>query len=510
MALVMKQERLQLARAVARGSFARLLTADNVAGPGMNLHEAVESEQAFFVTPRRDLLVVDVDLPDNSRASAEVLASFDLLLDAAQRARVPHTAVPSGRPGHVHGYLVVGTGQNRVRLERWCRSRGLDVRTSGIRPPGSPHRHSATTGWEPDLDAQEILTALAQAANEDATASLANQLCPITLPGRVLAALRHGHARAGYASPSHGRMALAVGVRARGGGRGLVDALLRDESSPLGESFRARELSWQRAEVDRIWNKAGVWIEAGGRPAPIERLREVFAAAQAWGWRGASGGSDLAVLEELVRRGAAVPTTTVGASLGDVAVGAGVGLDTARAALRRLAAAGWVKIVAMESARTARTYALQVPASAIVPSGVADAVGVPARDALGDLGADIARHGALGKVTMRVARSIMHRPGTAPDELARELSMTVAALRYHLRKLTRANLLARVGDGWTLTGLRAAFTSLAARCGVEGARERQEQALKAMRALRAAARAEFERLRPSRWTKPTASPPHPS
>lgn len=506
MPLVKKQERLQLARAVSRGDFAHLLDEHNVAGPGVRLEGAVASGQPYFVTPRRDLLTIDMDLPDDPRRSADVMSSFDILMDAARRAGVPHVSVPSGRPGHQHGYLVVGSGTHRVRLERWCRSRGLDVRTSGIRPPGTPHRITGELAWSTSVDVRTVTSALTSPVDEQAAGRLANQLCPVELPGRVQVAVRHGHARAGYDSPSHARMALAVAVRARGGGPGLVEAILRDPSSPLGQTFRGKGAGWQRAEVVRIWDKAGAWIAAGGRPAPGEHLRRVYAAASRWAWRGTSGGSDLAVLEELVRCGAAVPTTVVGVSLGDLAVGAGVGVDTARAALKRLAAAGWVRVSSQETARTTRTYALLVPDTADLSQDPTDDL-PPERDDLGDLGADIARRGGLGKVSVRVARALRQSPGARTGDLAAALSMTGAAVRYHLRKLAGAGMAVSSGAGWLLTWGREMAADLSEAFGVAGARQRQADLVAAARAARQSARRTFAKLR--RWShaaKPLVRP----
>lgn len=495
MALVLKQERLTLARAVARSSFVHLLGPDNVAGPGVQLEVAVASGQAYFVTPRRELLVVDVDLPSDSSLTADVLSAFDFLVDAARRAGVPHVSVPSGRPGHQHGYFVVGTGPHRVRLERWCRERRLDVRTAGVRPPGTPHRLSVTTGWAPEVDVRRTVAVLRSSADDAATGRLANQLCPVELPSRILVAVRHGHERAGYASPSHARMALAVAVRARGGGPGLVEAILRDAGSPLGFTFRCKGVGWQRAEIVRIWDKAGAWIAAGGRPDPREHLRRVYATAAQSAWFGAAGGSDLAVLEELVRAAAAVPTTVVGVGLDALAVGAGVGVDTVRAALRRLIGAGWVRVQAQETARTTRTYALLVPAGSVTPNAGGEAAELPLREEFGDLGSDIARRGGLGKASVRVGRWVARRPASSVADIGGALSMTARTVRYHLRKLSAAGLAAYTSSGWVLTALRVHVEDLAAAWGVCGSRERQQAAIVVRRSARERGRATFARWR---------------
>lgn len=505
------EQRTRLARAVARADTARLLNPDNSAGPRMPLDRAIASGRAYFVSPRLELLVVDVDLPADPAAAADVLAAFDLLLQEAARAGVPHATVPSGRPGHHHGYLVTGTGPARGRLERWARERGLDVRTQGVRPPGSPHRRASVPApWLPEPDEVDaVVTALTHPADVEATSRLAARLCPVTLPGRVQTAVRRGYAHAGYATASHARMALAVAVRARGGTFGLLETILRDRTSPLGVTFRDRPSSWQRAELVRLWEKAGAWIATGGRPDPHAHLRRVAGAAAAWSWRGTAGGSDLAVLEELIRVGRRAGVRTVGAALADLAVGAGVSVDTARAATRRLAAAGWLHVVALETATTTRTYDLRVPAGADRSAGDADA---PRVGSIGDLGADIARRGGMGKVTMRVARLLVERPGVSTAAVAETLAMTQGAARFHLRKLARATLAVRDGASWILTAGAARLRAAGERLGVAGTRERQLAAVACARRIRAAARARFvaahaafRRARPG----PPESPPSP-
>ncbi|SDF96075.1 hypothetical protein SAMN04487781_3092 [Cellulosimicrobium cellulans] len=499
---------MRLADAVASAPRARMLATDNTASAPVPLDEAVASGRAYLVTPRAGLLVVDLDLPADPTRSADRVASLETLLHGAATHGVPHLRVPSGRPGHAHAYLAVGSGPERARLERWCTERGLDVRTRGIRPPGSPHRSGRGRAWHPEDTVEDVLAALTAAPSAEASAALASALCPLVLPGRVRTAVRHGHGAAGYDSPSHARMALAVGVRAHGGTPALVTAILRDATSPLGATFRAKPTDWQHVEIARVWAKAGAWIEAGGRPDPRDHLVQVAAAAAGWAWKGTAGGSDLAVLEELLRCATAVPTTTVGASLGKIAVGAGVSLDTARTALRRLGTAGWVRVVTQETPRTTRTYALLIPPGADT-SGTGH---VPDRDALGDLGADIARWRGLGKVSMRVARTIGRTPGASTAALAQALHMATATVRYHLRKLTRARLLRGDPTGWALTGtVRVALDALSRHLGVDGTRNRQSAAMAHNARVRAAARATFAaRYRHAAARHADAAPPLPA
>lgn len=483
---MLDSHRLALAHAVAASPTARPLTADNTAGPAVRLPDAVGSGRSFFVTPRPDLLVVDVDPADQPERSVEVTTAADLLLEAADRAGVPVLTVDSGRPGHRHVYLVTGTGTLREQLARWCTQRGLDVRTRGVRPPGTPHRVLPVNAWSDYLAVEHALAVLSAAPDRDATGRLVADLCPVTLPRRVMTAVKLGHEAAGYTSPSHARMALALAVRSRGGSVNLLRAILEDPTSPVGATYRARPHRWQDTELARLWEKAGVFIAGRGAVDQTGHVRQVAAAAAAAPWPGTGGGSDLAVLEELLRVAARVGTRTPAVSLGDLALGAGVSVDTARAAVRRLTARGWIQVVAPATANTARMYALTCPAAQAHDAPPTHRPVAPARDEVGDLGHDAARWAALGKVTTRVLRTLDDVPMPV-RVLASKLAMAPASVRHHLRKLARHGLAEKTGHGWYRTR-PVDLQAVASSCGVAGARDAQARHLAAYRQARAAYR----------------------
>lgn len=491
--------RLELARAVSRADRARLLDPNNVAGQAVSLAEAVASGSAYFVTPRADLMVVDVDLPDEG--AGDVLAAFDMLLDAARDARVPFFTTTSGRLGHAHGYFVVAPGDDRVRLERWCREQGLDVRTQGIRPPGAPHRSGVGPGS--DCDGPGALEVLRQVPERAHVRALARALCPVQLPGRARLALREGHERAGYASPSHARMALAVGVRARGGSLGLLEALLREDTNVLSRSFTGRPAGWQRAELARLWGKAELWLASHGTPEAQDTDGIVAAVARA-PWPGTGGGVRLAVMETLLRRAGELRRLQVGLALGDIALGAGCSLDAARSAVNRLVADGWLRVLVPESASTTRVYGLQVPEG----MQVEEQTSLAEAGSVGDLGADAARSAALGKSSVRVMREVHVGGLLSAGEIASRLSMRVAAVRYHLRKLRDAALVRDDADGrWLFVGDAGRLARIAVASGTAGARGLAEAALARARELRAMARRTYAQLRRSRLAGPVPGAP---
>lgn len=480
MPAVNEQRDVAAALALSRSDVARPVHADNTGGVSGRLREVAAQGGAYLVVPKVHILAVDVDLPADAAQAAARDRAADELVAAAHRAGVPTLVAPSGRVGHRHVFLVVGVGNNRVRLERWCRERGLDVRNQGIRPPGSPHR----SGARPDVDVAAAAAVLTRPVDDDASRALASALCPMVLPGRVRAAVNGGHQAGGYASPSHARMALAVAVRARGGSISLVEAILRDPGCALGETFRRRPAGWQRAELVRVWSKAGVWIASDPRRGVHAAVRAVAGAAQRWPWRGQAGGSDLSVLEELIRVAVRVGSTDVGVALPDLAVGAGLSVDTARRSVRRLAAGGWLVELVPATATTSRVYRLCCPPGAQPEPEPAD---VAVAGLFGDLGADVARRGAMGKVSTRVARFVHHHPGVTVVQVAQALGMSVRSAAFHLRKLAGGRLVRRAASAWVSTVTAVAVVAVCAAAGSLGAQETQRAQVAASRARRRAA-----------------------
>lgn len=476
-------QQLAIVRAVTAQRRAFLLDADNSSSRTCSLAEAVGSGGAYFVVPRGDLLVVDEDLPEDAAAASERAGAFDVLIEAADRAGVPHVVVASGREGHRHAYLVLGGGRARLMVAQWARERGLDTRERGVRPPGSPHRdgrHLAVPIAPRTPD--EVVSVLRSSPSPGASAALARHLVPVQLPARVRAALRHGHAAAGYESASHARMALAVAVRSRSGPRSLLEMLLNDLASPLGRSYRVRGGRWRQQELWRLWDKAGQWLSSRPATSPaLGSVRRWRSSVRARAWSGMAGGTDLAVAEVFAATGLRAGGDLVGLALGDIAVAAGVGVDTARSSVTRLVRDGWLEVAVPATARTSRVYRLLVPPDC----EVLDELDVD-DDLLGDLGADLARWGALGKVTMRLARSLRAGPA-AVAELADALRMSAAAVRHHLRKLARCDLAVRCEGVWRCTAAPESVEELSLDFGTAGRRAFERAQL----ALRRQARAEL-------------------
>jgi hypothetical protein len=483
-----------LARAVARTGRGVELTAANRAGRWRPVEELAAGGGAFYVTVDPEIFAVDCDVDGCDQRTRRARAdAFDRLSAALTVVGVAHVVVRSGRCGHRHLFARAGTGPGRAELDAWARRHGLDVRHT-IRPPGSPHRLglpvtvSATSG-DPEAD----LTGPAASAAD--RRRVLRAVGSRVLSQRMRRLLRDGHRAAGYRSASHGRMAFTVAAVACGLGPGWVRAVFDDPANELGVTWRSRSETWRNTELDRLFTKAGLWVAATGDRPGADHAGGVdtwAASLDAHTWSGMAGATDLAVAEALARLARSRGGTRFAGAVAEIAVGAGVHLATARRALRRLVDRGLLAVVEAPSATTATVWELRPPAGGDQPDGP---VGFD-EGSVGDLGADWARWGALGKSAVRVLRRL--DPTPAPTaQVAATAGLSVNATRLHLRRLHRLGLATRTGAGWA-TGpapVHASVTRFSVTAGTSGARDRQRDALARHRAERAACRARWRAAR---------------
>jgi hypothetical protein len=371
------------------------LTADNRADGWVDLPAAVRSGRAFLVVPAPRLLCLDLDLTGlDADETTRRIDAFERLTGRLRTHAVPHMVTASGRAGHRHLYVVVGTLPTHLRaaVERRCRQDGLDVRTRGIRPPLAPHRLGYPVALlTPDdpTRAREVLTA---AAPPVADVAAVFGVSAVGLSARMWRLLRDGHTTAGYTSASHGRMALAVAARAAGLPGSWLDKALTDPRNQLGESFRSRDDRWRAVELDRLVRKADLHLAASPpRPAPTEQLQRFRAALRAVPWRGTGGATDLAVCEALAAVADTAGTCDVRVARSTLALAAGCHELTVRRSLRRLQAAGWIRLLEAPTPTAAARWRLLVPAH--VPAEQLTTAG----HAPVTLGIDLARHRGLGQ-----------------------------------------------------------------------------------------------------------------
>ena len=105
------------------------------------------------------------------------------------------------------------------------------------------------------------------------------------------------------------------------------------------------------------------------------------------------------------------------------------------------------------------------------------------RGGVGDLGADLARRGALGKSSVRVLRAA-YAGATDVVSLTSATGMSPASVRHHVRKLSSGGLLARSGSLVVCTWTAAGGLALSEHAGTAGRREAERALVLAERAGR--------------------------
>lgn len=185
-------------------------------------------------------------------------------------------------------------------------------------------------------------------------------------------------------------------------------------------------------------------------------------------WRGKSGGSDRAVAEAVAlwatRRGGVV----FRAGIEEIALEAGVGRNTARRSLKRLADAGLLVKAAPATPVRATTWRLRVKRG-LVPLG--ESVG--AGGCFGGLGADWTRWGGFGKCTALIWRRCVG--GASATEIATEAGVHIQTVRKHLQRLRRFGLVRY--ESRQRRWYAVEVGDVAALCGTAGARERDWAAM---------------------------------
>ena len=116
------------------GSAALFIDRENKPVGFTSIQEAARSGRSFCIEPRQDILPLDGDLAEVAdKAESWALGLRDL--------RLRPVIMASGRPGHLHIFVVVGDRSIRERCASEAKELGLDVRTGQrIRSPFAPHR----------------------------------------------------------------------------------------------------------------------------------------------------------------------------------------------------------------------------------------------------------------------------------------------------------------------------------------------------------------------------------
>jgi len=384
---------LALAQAVARpGGKALRLTPTNVGDGWIGLEAAIAAGVAYAVDVDDEVLALDLDGGD-----PELGELLDDLADYLDRRGVPPVVVDSGQPGHRHLFARLPAGELRAQVEQVARQVGIDVRGRGpgrggpIRPPLAPHRRGLLVRLRRPSTAAEALTALQPAAPASAavpgpTAAAAARVMPSASSAPARAAghgakgsaawtcpsggprpgprsdkrlsveayrlLRYG-APAGHQSSRRSNIDLSIAMSALQAGwtpAGWRAAML-DPGNAGGrkpqEILAARGELAARRYLDRTWANAEALVAAS---PPIDRSEVVVQLHQMrlemdngeHDWSRQSGANDYEALVHLIARGTWAHTLAVHYSERDLADDLGVVRHTARAALRRLEARGWI------------------------------------------------------------------------------------------------------------------------------------------------------------------------
>jgi hypothetical protein len=313
----------------------------------------------------------------------------------------------------------------------------------------------------------------------------------------MAAALRSGdHAAHGYKSRSELIQALALAfVNAQTSEDDFIGALL-DPKNAAGDKLRPRGTDGASRYLHVCWRKAqeraGAQPAIAGRDDAVEAIVRMQAIAHTYPWPSRRGAYDCALLEAHFAVAARAGGLMYHADVRTLAVGAGMSIGTVSKGNRRLRDAGWLRLVKGSRwwAGEATVWRLQIPRRA-VPDGntpithpqpaaasamdqsitggniptnaggdagecfreerqaamVAEATGHSA-----DQGADVWRHGALGKASFSVWQHLHPHNSQTANDLAKVIHRTPASIRKQLLRLESWKLAIRDNAGAWLRG----------------------------------------------------------
>lgn len=354
-----------------------------------------------------------------------------------------------------------------------------------LRPPLSPHRHGGTSrilaGWASVLTAPSTEPEAIARLGRALLAEL-GELTPAPRPQPAFrrtpltasteALLEHG------APERRDRSAVLAAALARlhAAGEPFSRAVQLARHSPAFAHVRTdadgrpRPPDAQSAILRRQWTRVGQWVEAdsarrpGGDPAFPARLADVVARVDAvqqranaspgrWIYRGHASGrpTDRLVLDALCLTALHAARSDVEAPIRAIALLAGVGRETARTALQRLAEDGWIVLdQAGEGVRGTR-WALSTATSEQIRSQVVPPPADPpaARTALTlELSSrlELTRHdtfaapGSLGRTAGTIYAALPSDQPASVAEISLQTGIPAHTIRKHLTRLHALNL----------------------------------------------------------------------
>ncbi len=372
---------LEFARVVAEPGGKALLIDDQNDGDGwVLLPVAIASGKAYAVAPRRNLVVVDADNPEDADEVVE------LAEETFWRHWIPAVVVASGHEGHRHVFGIAETAEKAmacaVEFRKSAILKGLtfDLRSPRapgrspvggcIRPPLSPHRLGGRSTLLSPAAPHEALERLRWADNGakgtapveelsrppaaqfSVVAATSPELSSRRLLSVSMAVLLATGTQPGrtYASASEVVQAIALGAANAGWSFHDFEVALSNPVNLGGATYRTRiekrGLGRAKEWLERSWRRA-LEFQAVSPPrrvvAPsVERaISEIETALQLVGWVGMAGHTDKAVLLAVIALGRAQGTICPHAASRTVADLARVSRTTATRSLWRCVGRGW-------------------------------------------------------------------------------------------------------------------------------------------------------------------------
>jgi hypothetical protein len=262
----------------------------------------------------------------------------------------------------------------------------------------------------------------------------------------------------------------------------------RDPSLKIAISSESGKLLWNCKAGCSNKVVMGALIERGLLPRSVPRfVNKIERAIVCTEWNGRAGATDLAVLSAHLSIARLAGDGMYHASARVLAELAGLCASTALSSSERLVEAGWLvrhdtrflgPRQSLPSRARATCWGLKVSdRNVTVPYTPSDVLHLPSRESVRDgyVSHDLWRWGpGLGKSKARVYAALVAGPKTS-DDLARELSVKVATIRKHLRKLAGLRIVERAsGRRWQLVDL-CNLDSVALFLGVLGESDRQRE-----------------------------------
>jgi len=483
------------------------------------------------------LLVFDLDA-----AKGDPAADAATLGGWLDHAGIPHVVTVSGPSGGRHVWVACAEGVDAATVDtlaRLARARLLTLDlaplsnpvTGCVRPPGAPHRHGGTstvlsgdliTLTSPTVTATDVARLVDQLAADGHRPDRADPVdlttpLPVDAAGRLYlpgprrelpaasAAALSQDAAAAAADASAVLWKVLIGTAAARWRCADLSALaarapglehLRSHGQGPARPRRPRDRRESRRLLHRQWDHAVRWVAThpraaveddptfNPRAATVVQLVEhtqTRADACAGRWAGPGGPADRRVLDALCSLMLHGLSTTVEADIRRLGLLCGIGRETARTALLRLARDGWLTCCSPGEGPRAATWSLAQLSTPSRVLGRSQAVPPPTRAGSADrthwltrlrtrLGA--AAHdaftpaGGLGHATGQLYAALTDQPSTTTD-LSERLGYPAYEIGQRLRTLRTFRLVEHTGTGWALPRIDRR-SAAATRLGVSG------------------------------------------